>query len=453
MIILAMMASSVALFPANALIASNSLSIAGSSTVYPIAVQAAQTFPGYWNGLVAANPSWGASQLTASTPINIAGLGSGTAFKTVIPASGNPTADIGEMSRPPSGAEWIQNLATPGVNSASTAHIWAVGVDSLAIVYSPDMTWAPTQLTNLQAAKLFMSTDAAGNSPQYTTWGQFMLDYYGSTSNMTSTQIAHMNDPIKRAVRDPTSGTYDCFNNFFGKTQQGITGSNGAEIVDGTGAITGSQFMAPYIYCQANQDIYNALQVNSGTVGFISLGYLLKLGNMIGISIYNPSPPSGHAAAYYDPTQANVISGTYTAYRWLWEMTPNTIPSTGPNLVEGVWIAYMKLDANVQGSNPNFVAANDYMVIPRAAMAGGHVLDSNLAPYTPAAGQTQVVPRLVVDSNDFFYFMDAYIAYYSSHIYNPYADINAQGKIDGNSFLGFMSAYVYYYTTYAPTHQ
>ncbi len=218
--------------------------------------------------------------------------------------------------------------------------------------------------------------------------------------------------------------------------------------------------MAPYIFCTANQDIYNALQSHTNTIGFISLGYLLKLGNMIGISIYNGNPPSGHTAGYYQPTQANVISGTYTAYRWLWEMTPSTIPSSGPNLVTGVWIAYMKLDANVvdmnqsgHANNPNFVTANDYMAMPRAAMAGGHVLDSNLGNYTAAAGQTQVVPRLVVDSNDFFYFMDAYIAYYSSHIYNPYADINAQGKIDGNSFLGFMSAYVYYYTTYAPTHQ
>ncbi len=190
MIVLAMMVSSAALFPANALIASNSLSIVGSSTVGPIAVQAAQTFPGYWNNLIAPNPSWSANQLNASTPINIGALGSGTAFKGVIPASGSPTADIGEMSRPPTQAEWTQNLATPGVNSASTAHIWAVGVDSLAIVYSPDMTWAPTQLTNLQAAKLFMSTDSAGNSPQYTTWGQFLLDYYGSTSNMTTAQQA-----------------------------------------------------------------------------------------------------------------------------------------------------------------------------------------------------------------------------------------------------------------------
>ncbi len=452
-----MMAFSAAVIPANALISSNSLSIAGSSTVYPIAVQAAQTFPAYWNGLVAANPSWSASALTASTPINIAGLGSGTAFKTVIPASGSPTADIGEMSRPPSDAEWTQNLATPGVNSASTAHIWAVGVDSLAIVYSPDMTWAPTQLTNLQAAKLFMSTDAAGNSPQYTTWGQFLLDYYGSTSNMTTAQQAIVAGgatySINRAVRDPTSGTYDCFNNFFGKTQTSITGSNGAEIVDSTGAITGSQYMAPYIFCTANQDIYNALQTHTNCIGFISMGYLLKLGNMIGISIYNSNPPTQpHVGAYFAPTQANVINGDYTAFRWLWEMTPNTIPSTGANLVEGVWIAYMKLDANVVGSNPDFVTANDYMAMPRAAMAGGPVLDSNLASITPAAGQTQIVPRLVVDSNDFFYFMDAYIAYYGSHIYNPYADINAQGTINGNSFLGFMSAYVYYYTTYAPTH-
>jgi hypothetical protein len=111
------------------------------------------------------------------------------------------------------------------------------------------------------------------------------------------------------------------------------------------------------------------------------------------------------------------------------------------------------MDANTQGGNPNFVTANDYMYIPRAAMAGGQVLDSSLNPYTPSAGQTQVVPRLTVDSNDFFYFMDAYIAYYgSSPTYNPYADINADGSINGNDFLGFMGAYVYYYTTYAPTH-
>ncbi len=52
-------------------------------------------------------------------------------------------------------------------------------------------------------------------------------------------------------------------------------------------------------------------------------------------------------AGYYAPSQANVIAGTYTPFRWLWEVTPNTIPTTGPNLAEGVWIAYMKLDAGI----------------------------------------------------------------------------------------------------------
>ena len=148
---------------------------------------------------------------------------------------------------------------------------------------------------------------------------------------------------------------------------------------------------------------------------------------MIPLSIYNASPPSPAVAGYFAPSQANVIAGTYTPFRWLWEVTPNTIPTTGPNLAEGVWIAYMKLDAGIittapysTGSpNPNFVSDNNYMVMPRAAMAGGPVLNSALAGYTPLAGQTQTVPRLVVDANDFFYFTDAYIAYYAQPHLQP----------------------------------
>ena len=98
----------------------------------------------------------------------------------------------------------------------------------------------------------------------------------------------------------------------------------------------------------------------------------------------------------------------------------------------------MKLDAGIVNGNPNFVTDNAYMAMPRAAMAGGAVENSALAAYTPTSGQTQTVPRLVVDANDFFYFMDAYIAYYAQHIYNPYADITAQGSINGGSFLAFI---------------
>ena len=70
--------------------------------------------------------------------MNIVGLGSGTAFPGILSTTGTATADIGEMSRPPTTAEW-------GQSNAGNVQIWAVGVDSVAIVYSADMTWAPTQ--------------------------------------------------------------------------------------------------------------------------------------------------------------------------------------------------------------------------------------------------------------------------------------------------------------------
>ena len=235
---MAMLAFSIAALPIQALITPNTINIAGSSTVLPIAQEASATFPTYWNNLITANPSLlgtgnTLAQCTIST-MNIAGLGSGTAFPAILPTTGTATADIGEMSRPPTTGEW-------GQSNAGTVQIWAVGVDSVAIVYSADMTWAPTDLTAKQVCQLFESTDAAGASPIYTTWGQFFTAYTAAGGTLPAGAAAHDSDPINRIVRDPTSGTYDCFNNFFGK-QLG----NSAEATNSAGAVTGSQYMAPY---------------------------------------------------------------------------------------------------------------------------------------------------------------------------------------------------------------
>ncbi len=437
--VLVIVAFSSAAIPAHALIAVNNLNIAGSSTVLPIAIEASATFPTYWNSLVAANPSWGTPAALDISSMNIQGLGSGTAFPAILPASGNPTADIGEMSRPPTVAEW-------GQSNAGNVQIWAIGIDSIANVYSPDMTWAPTDLTAKQVAQLFESTDAAGQDPIYTTWGQFLTAYYGSVSAIPTAAQTHMSDPIFRIIRDPTSGTYDCWNNFFGE-QLG----HSAETTNAQGAVTGSQYMAPYTILNAQETYAEALASSHDSIAFVPMPIALEYStSMISVNIYNASPPTG-SAGYFAPSQLDVIAGTYTPYRWLWEVTPSTIPTTGPNLAEGVWIAYLKADAGTAGSNPNFVTDNNYMAMPRAAMAGGQVLNSALGNYSPLAGQTQTVPRLVVDANDFFYFTDAYIAYYTNHVYNPYADITAQGTINCGSFLAFLSYYVHYFTTYAPT--
>jgi hypothetical protein len=47
-----------------------------------------------------------------------------------------------------------------------------------------------------------------------------------------------------------------------------------------------------------------------------------------------------------------------------------------------------------------------------------------------------------VDYNDVVYFINAYINYYAHGIYNPYADMNADGKIDYNDAVLFAQDYI-----------
>jgi len=465
-IVLAMIAflaaTAVQTHAASGLVNPTTLTIAGSSTLYPVAAEEASQFPAYWNSLVTANPGWGASQITS--PISLAGLGSGTAIPALIAG----TADIGEMSRPPqsTSAEWLNANMT-------TMQIWAVGVDSVAIVLSPDMTWFPTNVTTLQVAQLFADTPASNyTTPYYNTWGDFLTAYYAPGSIPSSINSTVLSSPINRAVRDPTSGTFDCFNNYF------AVPNNFQFEYKVNGTVANSQEMAPYTYCQENINIYNTVSagnLGSGSdyVGFISLGYLSTYGHMIGLNIAfnNVSPPNSYIAykqpyvwgAFVTPTKANVIygysgvegvnaTGAYEAWRWLWEVTPGQIPSTGPLLETGVWIAYMRLPGTTDNGTSDFVNDQSYIELSPADMAGGQVIDSTLAPYTPLPGQTQTIPDGKVNGSDFFYFVDAYIHYYSNHIYNPYADLDANGIINGNDFLAFESAYIAYYQTYNPVH-
>jgi ABC-type phosphate transport system substrate-binding protein len=536
--VLALMAFSIVSSMANAsglpwtngsLVTSNQLTIAGSSTVGPIAQEEiSDGFVSYWNSLVATNyASWctlpaGFTQAQAEaqldlTQINLATLGSGTA----IPALAGSTADIGEMSRPPQPAEY-SNAAMPNMQ------LYAVGIDSAAIVVSPDMTWFPKDLTTLQVAELFADNSPQSNTvangtagattPLFSTWGAFFTNQSISTAGMPP---AALTETIQRAVRDPTSGTFDCFNNYF-------VVPNGLQFEAKQGSpsyVYASENMAPYKFCEQNQDIYNAvsqgsLANNNDYIGFISLGYLQRLGNMIGINIaynmaplpYNPTSgatqptatavityygPSGtwgsdapatsplyvvsssNSAAYtiyqwgsyVTPTRDNVVyaysgykdtaaTGQYEAWRWLWEVVPGTIPSSGTLLATGVWIAYMREWNTTTTGNvaepmgtkgpSNFVNDQYYILMSPDDMAGGPVLNSNLATQTPLAGQTQSFPTGKVTFTDLTYFVSAYIAYYNQGKYNPYADLNADGKINFSDLELFVQYYIAYYSTYVP---
>jgi len=495
--------------PVTGLVAQNTLTIAGSSTVYPVAVEAATTFASYWNALVTANPSWDATSLTAATPIAITGAGSGTAIPALIAG----TADIGEMSRPPKSgsSEW-------GATGMQDLQIWAVGIDSVGICIPTIMaTWFPTTLTTQQVAELFMTlppttaapaaspgtntglkdtapycdfTNAtsyyewAPNTPYFTTWESFLNYYYNNnipswvTGNATAAGV-NLNSNINRAVRDPTSGTFDCFDNYFiipnGFEAEYKTGSPAVQTTDPISGLT-SQDMATYSFCETNQIVQSTMENGQLWIGFISAGILAGDPKLTAIDIqfntsgtantYNPPQTWGSAVA---PTVPNIkyavsnikgtgATGQYQAWRWLWEVTPGQIPDSGALLVTGVWIAYMRASNPMTlpsgGTNAtntgSFLSDNQYIPLDPDDMSGGQVINSNLAAYTPLPGQTLSIPAGKVNFNDITYFVGAYINYHVNGIYNPYCDFKAVGTINFNDITIFVGDYIAYFTGYNP---
>lgn len=185
-------------------------------------------------------------------------------------------------------------------------------------------------------------------------------------------------------------------------------------------------------------------------------------------TIYNQSSTTTYVrpavwGPYVMPTKTTISNGfiglpvfpanvTYYAWTFLWEITPSTIPSCGPLLKTGLWINYMRSTNTTQGGKSSFVNDNGFIELNRADIAGSQPTDSALLPHGPNQGltatQTQSVPDGVLDANDFFYFMDAYINYYVNHTYNPLADFDSNGKIDGGDFLDFMGIYVNYFESF-----
>ena len=380
---------------AHGLLVSGQLSISGSSTVYPVANDASATFPAYYNGI------------TGNTiTLSISQGGSGVAIPNMV----KQADDMGEMSRAPTDAEYA---------SMPYLQQYAIGEDSVAIVVNPYLATWVYNLTVTQVADLFETYNNSGvQTPFYTTWNQF--------------NSAAPNVPIQRAVRDPTSGTFDCFYNFFLKPA-GFpqTETNSSALAQ----------LAPYTYCQNNIDILDAITGAGGQdyIGFISLGYL-HYGGLSAVNIWNPA-----LNTFVVPSIAHVIDGSYTPVRLLWEVVNGTIPAntSSPNFVEGLWIAYLK-QPDGWNATTSYLSNEDYIDLFRADMAGGTVYNSTLQPETHLQPtQTQTYPDGKVDISDIRYFSFAYTNYYSNGIYNPYADMNADGKIDYNDIVAFAINYIY----------
>jgi phosphate transport system substrate-binding protein len=264
--------------------------------------------------------------------------------------------------------------------------IWAVGIDSIAIVVHESNTWID-DVTSQEVSDLFCK-DANGD-PYYETW----QDWNPAAPAVT----------INRAIRDLSSGTHECFLDNFLKPQ----GRTDADLADNCEQKTN------------NEDVYNLMASPAGEyyIGYIGLGFLYQ-GGIKGLYING-----------VEPTKENVIAGTYTTMRWLWYSTNGVPPKTGEDSAKALWISNVK-------NNQTLIEENGYISMLRADFAGGAV------PNLPAGVTHPSVPDGVVNYNDVNYFVNAYILCDSLGQLNPYADFNSDGQINYNDVNAFVFEYI-----------
>ncbi|MCW4005178.1 MAG: substrate-binding domain-containing protein [Candidatus Bathyarchaeota archaeon] len=378
-----------------ALINSNGLTARGSSTLAPVSQDAGATdkFPTHLANLgIGYDTSFAITTLTG---------GSGNAFKGVYNTDGTP-ADVGQMSRNPKVSEW-------GMSGAENVQLWAVGSDSIAIVISSGNSFLKQDLTAAEVADIYCNAS-------YTNWDDLPANYLVSAAPAVE---------ITRIIRPESSGTFECFDNFF----LSLNGYAPADIQS-------------HITLTDNADVYEYMTINSNrdyAIGFIGMGFM-EIGGLVGINIYNADTLQYHA-----PTKTNVINGVYKAVRTLWEVTDGIPTTTSDDYVKSIWVSYLRLPTNYN-STASLLESNGYIPVNRADMAGGQVLDAELQPYITAAGQTQQYPDGAVDFEDIIYFVQSYLRFYSDNELNPYANMNADATVDFNDILLFIQSYIAYYS-------
>jgi phosphate transport system substrate-binding protein len=364
----ALAASMIFVSSAQALISPGILKTEGSSTVMPVSLAAETDFE-----------NWMLANRSTTVDVQIAGGGSGAGFSRL--TSGQ--IDAGASSRLPKSTEW---------SGLPNMRIWAIGIDSLAIIVHNETGSYPgsaiKNVTAQQVSDIFCGV--------YNYWDEVIP---GAAHQL-----------IKRAIRVLDSGTHDCFLTFF-LTPFGRTNANLAPNCE--------QF-------ENNIDIYNLLSSEAGKwyIAYIGLGFV-HLGHIWPLWLYNSA-----LAKYVQPTKAHVLDGSYPPFRWLWYLT-NGMPV---DVEVELWITYIK-------NNTSYIDNEGYITMWRADFTSANPSGDPTAPIHPN------LPDNKVDYNDVIYFADAYIAFYKSGTVDPYADINVNHAIEYGDILAFVDDYNAYWNS------
>ena len=385
------------------------LQLNGSSTVYPITADAIPGFAAFYHAETGG---------TTGTPtVPFPAPGSGTGWADIGGTGGPQTIDIAESSKFPS-------LVNIGYLPNCT--IYPIGIDSVAIIVHNAGGNTPgnsvTQLTQTQVMEIFT--------------GQ-ITDWHAINSSIPNGTTIHV------AVRVSTSGTADCFKNFFLAPYK-LSTSN----------ITASATVE-----QENQDIMSLMEQDNATwyIAYVGLGFTdttpkpqvqpvsISFDKMLG-----GTPP------YVYPSKANVLNGSYLPYRYLWYAVPdvtNAYEDTGDPVIN-CWISYVRQNVTMTTgpTTNNWVTENGYIQLwwgdftnstnEPVALVGGAGGATPTDGFCNQAHQNNF-PDQKVNYADIVFFVDQYIEANKpgGHV-NPLCDWNGDGKINSVDITAFVDSYI-----------
>jgi len=397
--------------PARALLSDNTLQLNGSSTVYPISNDAIPGFPAF----CLANTGIGGVTVTLPFPAP----GSGTGWADIGGTGGAQSIDVAESSKFPS----LQNVA-----DLPNATMYPIGIDSIAIIVhsagGDPLANYVKRLNQTQIMKIFTG--------QITNWDAI-------NSSMPSTSIGVV-------VRTSTSGTADCFQNFF-LTPYKLSTAN----------ITHSAIVEPS--GGGNQGIITFMSTNASSESCIAY---------VGLGFTDVSPPPnvqpvwvafdkslGTNTPYVWPSKAHVLDGTWLPYRYLFYATPQVTWMGGKyeDPVVNCWISYVRQNVTIGPTGPNtnnWVVENGYIQlywgdftnstnVPLALLGGA-------GGATPNAGCPKNQPNYPdqkVNYDDIVFFADAYIQAHTTGHVNPLCDWNGDGVMNVTDIHAFLDSYTW----------
>ena len=374
------------------LIGAPNLTVSGSSTVFPISSSAQTDF-----------------QTATGITLTLENIGSGPGLDKLLAG----TTDVAASSKVPEAIPTKQywNDSVWSADNSSDLNIFAIAKDSVVIIVPKTNTWL-TNASTKQIADIYRSTNQTNGIALYTYWDDVPF------------LVGAPHQLIDRITRFMDDGTHDCFNKFF-------MNANGYN----TGTTAGISWWLPssHVEVATNQLMITTVSGDPYAIGYAAMGiYEGALNQVNGVSINGVAPSTANVNNFtYKGDPAN---GSPLIVRYLWYAFNAPIHVGTAGAIKALWVSF------VRANMTKYVAANGYIPIP--------IGDYSTDPASPLGndngGGTPYIhePDGNVTNADLALWNGWYNAYHGPNpTINPYADLNADGKVNFNDLVLFADSY------------